>query len=67
MMRIIKAAKTETSDAFKDAFDELDDDLSYALSGIEAVSRKNEAAARDIVNRFEEMVQSILAEIANEF
>ena len=67
MLRVIKAAKAEPSEGFQDAFDTLDDDIAYALSGIEAVSRKNEAAARDIVNRFEDMVQSILAQVAEQF
>ncbi len=66
MKRIVTAAEKEVSEGFQSAFDKLDDDIAYALDGIQTVSRRNEAAAKDILDQFNESVQGIIRVIANE-
>ena len=66
MKRIISASEKEVSEGFQSAFDKLDDDISYAMEGIEAVSRRNEASAKNLLDQFNESVQMIIRNIANE-
>ena len=65
MKRIITSAK-EVSEGFQVAFDALEDDIAYAMDGIEAVSRRNEAAAKNLLDQFNQSVQTIIRSIASE-
>lgn len=65
MKRMVVAAK-EVSEGFADAFDQVDDDTAFALSSIETLSRKNEAAAKDILNEMNGYIQTIISRVAEE-
>lgn len=65
MKRVIIAAKAEPSEGFSDALNKLDDDVSYAMSGLEILGARNEAAAKDILDRFSQMVNNIISEIGS--
>ena len=67
MKRVVSAA-TETSDIFKDAITDLEDNFDYLVSGFEAMARMNgkegEKRAISLMSSFSDQMAAVISEVA---